>query len=54
MSFPILQDYQQRFPQLATLLTTLPTLYNKKYPRIHPDSGTNSPSPCSSSSTTPP
>lgn len=30
MSFPILQEYQQRFPQLAALLGTLPTLYAKK------------------------
>jgi hypothetical protein len=41
MSFPILQEYQQRFPQLAALLGSLPALYAKKYARRHADSGTN-------------
>jgi hypothetical protein len=31
MSFPILQEYQGRFPECAELLQSLPSLYSKKY-----------------------
>lgn len=31
MSFPILQEYQLKFPTLAAKLAELPNLYAKKY-----------------------
>ena len=41
MSFPILQEYETRFPECANIIQTLPTLYNKKYILLYLDSGIN-------------
>jgi hypothetical protein len=52
MSFPILVEYSAKFPQMSSLLDSLPALYTRKYHHIHKDYGTSSPSVSSNSSTT--
>lgn len=52
MSFPILVEYSAKFPQMSSLLDSLPALYSRKYPPTHQGYGTNSPSASSNSSTT--
>ena len=52
MSFPILIEYSAKFPQMSSLLDSLPALYSRKYHTSHQDYGMNSPSASSNSSTT--
>lgn len=52
MSFPILVEYSAKFPQMSSLLDSLPALYTRKYHPIHKDYGTSSQSVSSNSSTT--
>jgi hypothetical protein len=52
MSFPILIEYSAKFPQMSSLLDSLPALYSRKYPPTHKDYGTNSQSASSNSSIT--
>ena len=41
MSFPILEEYQSRFPDCADILKSLPNLYNKKYSFLYQGFGMN-------------
>lgn len=52
MSFPILIEYSAKFPQMSSLLDSLPALYSRKYHPNDKDYGTNSQSASSNSSTT--
>ena len=49
MSFPIIQEYEVKFPECKDILQSLNNLYNKKYPIDHLGCGTNSLLPVSNS-----